>query len=371
MILTTTPDMGARNVVRPARATSPRTSLRIGDWLLDASLNRLQWGRREARLEPKVADLLVYFARHANQVVSREELEAAVWQGTVVGYDSVTGAVQKLRRALGDDRHRPRYIETLSKRGYRFIAPMRPSPSSQQGADAIVGDEVTDHRARDSRTHRKQLLQGLALVALIGLSAAGLWLSRESSAPSDAFTEHALVGLTLPPLRTRRDAAAASPYDKSIIEALLAGRDQFVDVSALSGDSTLFAPPRFTDTRALAEALAIQYVLVDSIREGLPVSPSGYHFRRGQVYYAIGRYADAITAFRQGLQSNPASERLHIGLAVSLAEIGELGEARWEAEEVLMANPDFSSAEVDAHSPSAPDSWIAPLRSRLLEFSLD
>jgi DNA-binding winged helix-turn-helix (wHTH) protein len=66
--------------------------------------------------------VLLYLARHHGQVVSRNDLEAGVWTGMVVGYDAVTNAIIKLRRALGDDPRAPRIIETISKQGYRLIA---------------------------------------------------------------------------------------------------------------------------------------------------------------------------------------------------------------------------------------------------------
>ncbi|NIR31733.1 MAG: hypothetical protein GWN84_20955, partial [Gammaproteobacteria bacterium] len=53
--------------------------------------------------------------------VTREDLERSVWRGSVVGYDALTGCIAKLRKALEDDPRRPRYIETISKKGYRLI----------------------------------------------------------------------------------------------------------------------------------------------------------------------------------------------------------------------------------------------------------
>ena len=68
--------------------------------------------------------VLVYLARHRGQVVSRTDLESGVWSGMVVGYDAVTNAVIKLRRAFGDDSRAPRIIKTPSpNRGKRRKGP--------------------------------------------------------------------------------------------------------------------------------------------------------------------------------------------------------------------------------------------------------
>lgn len=87
--------------------------------------------------------MLVFLARRAGQVVSRDELLGAVWPGVVVGDDALTQAIIKLRKALGDDARRPAYIETLAKRGYRLIAPVAvvqgPGAAGVDRAAGVVG----------------------------------------------------------------------------------------------------------------------------------------------------------------------------------------------------------------------------------------
>ena len=72
-------------------------------------------------------ELLVVLASRPGQVVSRQELLSAVWPGVIVGDEALSQVVTKLRKALGDDARLPTYIETISKRGYRLIAPVQPS----------------------------------------------------------------------------------------------------------------------------------------------------------------------------------------------------------------------------------------------------
>jgi adenylate cyclase len=96
----------------------------VGPWHIDARTGELRRGSETLRVEPKVAEVLVYLARRAGQVVSRDELLTAVWPGVVVGDDALTQAIIKLRKSLGDDARRPTYIETLAKRGYRLIVPV-------------------------------------------------------------------------------------------------------------------------------------------------------------------------------------------------------------------------------------------------------
>jgi DNA-binding winged helix-turn-helix (wHTH) protein/TolB-like protein/cytochrome c-type biogenesis protein CcmH/NrfG len=101
-----------------------RSRLQIGEWWADRTTNELGRGAETVRLEPKVMQVLMALAGRAGQAVSREELLAGVWPGVVVGDEALTQSIIKLRRALGDSPKSPTYIETISKRGYRLIAPV-------------------------------------------------------------------------------------------------------------------------------------------------------------------------------------------------------------------------------------------------------
>jgi DNA-binding winged helix-turn-helix (wHTH) protein len=80
----------------------------------------------EVWLPPKALALLEYLVGRPSAVVSRAELLAAVWGDSTVTDHSLTEAIRILRRALGDDPRRPRYIQTVHKRGYRLVAEVTP-----------------------------------------------------------------------------------------------------------------------------------------------------------------------------------------------------------------------------------------------------
>ncbi|MGB5638788.1 MAG: winged helix-turn-helix domain-containing protein [Sedimenticolaceae bacterium] len=94
----------------------------VGDWTVDPAANRLSRLDEEVRVEPKVMRVLTYLAERRGEVVSRHDLEANVWTGTIVTDDAVTNAIIKLRKALGDSAREPLYVETIAKSGYRLIA---------------------------------------------------------------------------------------------------------------------------------------------------------------------------------------------------------------------------------------------------------
>ena len=101
---------------------SKARTFRVGNYRVEPSTLRVISDGQAVRLEPKTMQVLVYFAEHAGQVISRAELEQQIWKGRIVTDDALTSVIAKLRRAFNDDAHHPRVIETLPKTGYRLIA---------------------------------------------------------------------------------------------------------------------------------------------------------------------------------------------------------------------------------------------------------
>jgi len=112
-------------------------------------------------------DMLVCLAEHHGEVLSTSKLIAEVWGGRIVGDHSVYRLVQQLRTALGDDPNNPRYIATVTRRGYRLIAPVEPLHDHMLAAQIARGRKILSSR-------RGQLIAALsgsfALAALVALS---------------------------------------------------------------------------------------------------------------------------------------------------------------------------------------------------------
>lgn len=91
-------------------------------------------GTREVRLTPKALKLLSFLAEHPGEVITKDELFAAVWRKSDVGDGALVTCIQELRKALRDNARRPRYIETLHRRGYRFIGKIAVTKESEPSA---------------------------------------------------------------------------------------------------------------------------------------------------------------------------------------------------------------------------------------------
>jgi DNA-binding winged helix-turn-helix (wHTH) protein len=109
------------------RDNSPATSkIRFGTFEIDLQSGELSKSGMRVRLQAQPFRLLAMLLDRAGEVVTREELQRHLWGSeTTVDFDHGLGtAINKLREALGDSADNPRFIETLAKRGYRFVAPI-------------------------------------------------------------------------------------------------------------------------------------------------------------------------------------------------------------------------------------------------------
>ncbi len=104
-----------------------RRVARFGVFELDLSAGELRKNGVKLRLQGQPFQVLTLLLERAGGVVTREELRQSLWPSdTFVDFDhSLTTAINKVREALGDSASNPRYVETLARRGYRFIAPVQ------------------------------------------------------------------------------------------------------------------------------------------------------------------------------------------------------------------------------------------------------
>lgn len=114
---------------------------RFGVFELDLSTGELRKGGVKLRLQGQPIQVLTLLLERAGEVVSREELRQKLWASdTFVDFDhSLNTAINKVRETLGDSASSPRYVETLARRGYRFIAPVQ-APVPAMPTNGIAAD---------------------------------------------------------------------------------------------------------------------------------------------------------------------------------------------------------------------------------------
>jgi DNA-binding winged helix-turn-helix (wHTH) protein len=152
---------------------------RFGSFELDLDAERLLKNGRTTRIQPQPFRLLCLLTNRPGVLVTREEIQAALWPGdTFVDFDQgVNFAIKQVRDALGDNAGDSLYVQTVPKRGYRFLAPVETGPEPVEPIIAATVDpylqkaiwaNIVELRLADNRRRRHQtmLTVGLGCVAL-------------------------------------------------------------------------------------------------------------------------------------------------------------------------------------------------------------
>src|SRR2546425_562938 len=126
-------------------STLPATSLRFGVYEFDLRSGELRKHGIRIKLQEQPCQILAILLEHRGEMVTREQLQHRLWPSdTFVDFDhSLNTAVMRLREALNDSSENPRFIETLPRRGYRFVAPVEELDSSDPKKAAEAHSSAT------------------------------------------------------------------------------------------------------------------------------------------------------------------------------------------------------------------------------------
>jgi len=242
--------------------------LKIGDWQFYVGSHELGHDGELIRLEPRVASLLLYLATRPGEPVSRTALLEALWPGVVVSDEALTNAVNKLRRAFGDDRADPKVIETLPKTGYRLILPVQPYESAPDRS--LPGGRAVGGSGRE----RPRWLIPLAVLAVAGLAVSfvtsllltGLEPAGHEPAKQATGTTSSRPALAVLPF----DNLSANPDEEyfadGITDDVITRLAKNPGLMVIARDSTFFYKGKSLDPRVIAAKLNVGYVLRGSIR---------------------------------------------------------------------------------------------------------
>ncbi len=197
-------------------STSVKQLYEFGAFQLDPSERLLLGAGHPIPITPKAFDLLVVLVERAGHLVDKEELLKAVWPGSFVEEGNLAVTVSALRKALNDDRGQHRYIETVSKRGYRFVAdvkeigePERPT-GTQPTIEALGADrsrpqlEVATKASPVSLTQKPLRWRFFAATALglVALLVALRAIPRHGGVASEGTENQAIHSLAVLPFQT-------------------------------------------------------------------------------------------------------------------------------------------------------------------------
>lgn len=314
--------------------------LLIGDWQVDFSsgtCNRLnpadpaQPGAT-MRLEPKSCQLLHYLACRSGQLVSKEQLAAAVWPDSYASDDTLARTVSRLRTSLDDDARQPRYIETVPKRGYQLIAAVSQYPAAATNAATSL---LPRHWQRGA-----WLALALLLVAVAGYQLSrGLGQTTPSANQKDllsraddyyhqirlADNEMAIALYQQHINQHPRSGEAYAGLANSLVQKTLrwsGDNDNHTTLTSRVAAGTL-ADDASQQQLQRALALAEQAVALQP-DSAITLKALGF------VLSAQGRYHDAIAIYQQALQADPHAWQIQLN-------IGELYQATGAMPQALLA----------------------------------
>ncbi len=229
-----------------------KASWQIDDWIADPSDDSLTREQTVIRIEPRLMQLLVCLAQSAPQVVSMERLLTEVWSGVIVGSASVYQSVSQLRKTLGDTETEPRYIETVARKGYRLIAPVR------RLAALVPGATVAAVLTPAGTGARRFMLAGVG--ALIVIAAAGLWWWRSNvEAPiADSVVVLPFIDLT--------SDQSERPFCDGLTEEVSNWVGQLPAVNVVARTSAFSYRDKQQDVREIGRQLGTTHALEGSVR---------------------------------------------------------------------------------------------------------
>jgi DNA-binding winged helix-turn-helix (wHTH) protein/tetratricopeptide (TPR) repeat protein len=305
----------------------PMRTLRFDDWTLVRPAGELVRGSTRVRLQSQPLALLEALLAQPGEMLSREQLIARLWpNGIVVDFDTaLNSAVRRLRTALDDHAECPRYIETIPRRGYRFIGHLQPdsrgaavevtvptgeAPAMSAPAHVAHGAPAVDSRNASSRI--RPVLWAGAVAAILG-AALSWWLGPFQS-PADPAAI-ATTGKSLPV-----DAAAHERYERA--RFLLNRREPGDSARALTLlEEALQIEPRYA--RAWAGIASVRWI---DAMEGRVPRPQGLELTRA--------------AAEQALQIDPGNAEALLRLANYHRSLGDSARADTLTRRAATLDPD-------------------------------
>ena len=245
-----------------------RRRLSFGVFDVDLRSGELRKHGLRIRLQQQPFQVLAMLLERAGEVVSREELQQQLWpENTFVDFDhGLNKAINKIRDALGDSADAPRFVETVARRGYRFLADVRPRRRGRHGgSDAHRG--APRHATSDAFPSRVQAPPAVArsrsrlwviAASLVLVASFGVWTLRSGSGAPPAIRSLAVL-----PLESLSNDASQDYFADGMTDELIADLGQISALRVISRTSVML----YKHTRKLLPQIARE-LNVDAVVEG-------------------------------------------------------------------------------------------------------
>ena len=226
----------------------------LADWYVDTNASRIRLGEIERKLETKVMAVLAYLAARPGGLVTREELEQAVWHDTVVGYDALTNCITKLRKALEDSSHQPRYIETVSKKGYRLIARVSNTTNNQ-----TLPEE-------SGARHQPKTMSLLGLLFVFAISGLLIWQYSKTDISDSIKNQTRQSTIAVLPFNNLSQDSSQDSFSDGITVDITTELSKISGLLVINSPSAMNYKAHPVDATKVANELGVRYVLSGNFR---------------------------------------------------------------------------------------------------------
>ena len=248
--------------------TAPSTPalLRFGIYELDLRNGELRKAGQRLKLQPQPFKVLTILAVRAGETVTREEIQHQVW-GEELFVDFERGlnvCIQQIRGALNDDADAPRYIETLPKRGYRFLATVEKLENPVQTAHPAVASQQIA-AVRSTHPKGKRLRLAGALVSVVLLISALLHFAKISNRFPFRTAAKSIRSVAVLPFDNFSGDPEQQYFADGMTEALIAELGQIRDLRVPSRTSVMLYKRAKKPLRQIAKELTVDALLEGSV----------------------------------------------------------------------------------------------------------
>ena len=244
---------------------------RFDDITVDVENFRVQKNGRSVALTPRAFDVLLFLLQNSSRVVEKQEIFDQVWKNTFVSDNALTRVIREIRHGLDDNATDPRYIETITKRGYRFIAPKSErspddgrSPSNASAANDTVTEvsEVSKASAAISKTP----LKILSLVIILGVAvvAAFYFIGRHYGKEPDRTP---IDSIAILPFANAAQEPNAEYLCDGITESLINNLSQLSNLKVMSSSAVFRYKGKEQNAQRVGDDLKVRAVLTGSIKQ--------------------------------------------------------------------------------------------------------
>lgn len=236
------------------------TEFVIADWHVIPAKGELVRDTERIHLEPKVMEVLVYMVSRKGEVITREELERDVWHGAVVGYDSMSATIIKLRKALHDNARQPRFISTIPKRGYQLIAPV-------EYLNKVQNTNLGPRKVKDKPKSQEQVkVKSGSLLYVFVLFIAAFLVIFLITTQQDVMQSESLPTLVVLPFENLGVNVSHDVFADGMTEDIVTDLSRVSSLLVMASNTSFRYKGQQITVKEIAQELKVDFVLKGNIR---------------------------------------------------------------------------------------------------------